>query len=429
MKTLKSLLLGSAGAAVLLAAGTVAQAADAPKAAKGKEPVYRCDTPGFIEYPGSDVCFKIGGAVHAWIQGVSDNQAAGFPAGASPGSAGGGAFVPWGFGPSNFHTMNDTMAFGTQAIINLDVRQATQYGIVRVFIELAAYDDAGNDGGPANLRHGFIQVGNWLMGKTWSTFFAGGMWPEYFGIGNHLVPLGVPLVRNNQVRYTASLAPGTTVSIAIEDPARYDAAGASGLGGVAVPGVIGAVASRNEMPDIVANIATAGSWGRAQLSVAAHQYSYMDGIGMSHRPWTWAIMAAAVFNVPSMGKDTIHVQLGYTEGFQAAFTTHGATFSILQVAGGATFLTDSFVVVAGYRHFWSDTLRSSIGVSYWDHDYDPAVVIGTDRDTVMMVWGNLIWTPVPRLDLGVEVMYGRAKTVAGVRTTGWGGTVQASRSF
>ncbi len=67
MKTLRTLLLGSTGAAMLFAAGTVAQAADPPAVDKGREPVWRCDTAGFIEYPGSDVCFKIGGYVSATI--------------------------------------------------------------------------------------------------------------------------------------------------------------------------------------------------------------------------------------------------------------------------------------------------------------------------------------------------------------------------
>lgn len=433
MKTLKSLLLGSAGAAVLLAAGTAAQAADAPRAVKGKEPVYRCDTPGFIEYPGSDVCFKIGGRVAAWIQGTSDNALAAGAVGAAPFSAGGAAFIPWAFGPSTFSTTNDTLNFGTNANINVDVRQATEYGIVRIFIEAASYSGDVNDGGAFNLRHGFIQVGNVLMGKTWSTFFAGGMWPEYMAIGNNFVPMGVPLNRINQLRYTASLGNGTTLSIAIEDPARLDAA-YSGFH---------EVTSRNEMPDVVMNLATAGAWGRAQLSGALHQYSYINTItGASPRPWVWAIMAAAVINVPSMGKDTVHIQVGYTHGFQNAFTSHGANFAVTVDGGfgggvlGTEHITDSFVVVAGYRHFWSDSLRSSIGVSYWDHDFSAAAIaenIGhtgaAPRENVLMVWGNLIWSPVPGLDLGVEVMYGEAETTAGVTTSGWGATAQAGKSF
>ena len=55
MNKFKTLLLGTAAATI---AATGAMAADAPM---GREPVYRCEATGFIELPGTDVCFKVGG--------------------------------------------------------------------------------------------------------------------------------------------------------------------------------------------------------------------------------------------------------------------------------------------------------------------------------------------------------------------------------
>jgi hypothetical protein len=433
MKTLKGLVLGSAGAAVLLTAGTVAQAADAPVAAKGREPVYRCDTAGFIEYPGSDVCFKVGGRAQAWMGAVSNNDAG--PEGIN--------FMGITANPTSNH---DRFFMGALGRLNVDIRSASEWGLVRAFIEGEMQDANVNTGGVFALRHAFVQVGNVTFGKTWSTFFAGAS-PEMFGVAAAIVPPPgeVPL-RVVTLRYTHNIGNGVSVSISLEDPARHDPFTNPVFGGQIGMAAAGNVAP-SQVPDVVANLSARGSWGRFQLSLAAHDNVYRTTpAGPSGSKWGWAGQAALVLNVPNMGQDTFHLVAGYHNGadwyMTTAYGTGGARPSVGLTATGSVDTVDGWFVTGGYRHFWSPTLRSTIAVNYTEADWNNILFVGgpfAGVESSLQVWGNLIWSPVPQLDLGVEVLWGEMapgvlNAVTGGYASGptndiWGAHITARRAF
>ena len=72
-------------------------------------------------------------------------------------------------------------------------------------------------------------------------------------------------------------------------------------------------------------------------------------------------------------------------------------------------------VVAALRHFWTPTLRSELVASYSELKlgYTLANQGGTGLTArpldpkELIVAGNLIWSPVSGLDIGVEVLYTR----------------------
>lgn len=69
---------------------------------------------------------------------------------------------------------------------------------------------------------------------------------------------------------------------------------------------------------------------------------------------------------------------------------------------------DPIATYAGFgalRHLWSDSLRSNIGGAYFKAD-NP-VMFTTDQvsDESWNGFVNLIWSPVPPLDFGVELLY------------------------
>lgn len=406
MKTLKRLALGAAVLALPLATASLAQAADAPRyAAKGKEPVYRCDDKGFIEYPGSDTCFKIGGAVYAFL-GFHEDQADDSE-----------QFDPFRI-RNGVHTLNDTFWMGSKANINVDVRQATEHGIVRVFIEMTTKDNNTNDGGTLDLKHGFIQFGNLLFGKT-STTFKFGKTPETFNESLSKFP-GEQDNRINQVRYTASLGNGVTIAVAIEDPARLE----QSAGNYAA---VGLAPSRNEAPDLVFAISAKGSWGQAQLSASAHQSSYLIGAA-SDRRWGWAGQFGVVLDVPGMNGDAVYLQASYASGHSSALVL-GTGLSVGLTALGTVDPVEGWAVIGGYRHVWSEMLRSTLGAAYSDIDYNAVVVAPTTLDKTTVVWANLIWSPVKSLDLGVEVYWGRTELLNGVKASGMGASAQAAKTF
>ena len=148
MNKFKSLLLGTAAAAI---AATGAQAADAPM---GREPVYRCDITGFIELPGTNICFRAGGFARLIVWGANEDAGTVEPV---EGDALGG----------------DDFGMYAQGRLNFDARRSTDHGTVRAFVEVQATDNNSNTGGALQLRHAFAQLGNWVFGKTSSTFLHG----------------------------------------------------------------------------------------------------------------------------------------------------------------------------------------------------------------------------------------------------------------
>jgi hypothetical protein len=56
---------------------------------------------------------------------------------------------------------------------------------------------------------------------------------------------------------------------------------------------------------------------------------------------------------------------------------------------------------AAYRHFWSDTLRSSLVLSMASENIASGAPANTNRST-RSAHANLIWSPVAKADIGVE---------------------------
>ena len=259
MNKFKSLLLGTAAAAI---AATGAQAADAPM---GREPVYRCDITGFIELPGTDICFKVGGFARlvTWAQNSDATLVAG------------------GDGDIEGTTGTDEIGMYAQGRLNFDARRSTDHGTVRAFIEMQATDGNTNSSGSFLLRHAFAQLGNWVFGKTWSTYLHGASDPN----GSDWSPVA-HTIRINQIRYTHSVGNGVTVSVALEDQAyEQSTAGVTtsaggGLSTLPASGFNGGFGD-NDVPSVVANINYANAGWDVQLSGVAKFNEFSAAAGGS----------------------------------------------------------------------------------------------------------------------------------------------------
>src|SRR5215475_21574 len=118
MRTVKSLILGSAAALAVMGG---AQAADLPVKAKPVEYVKICSLygAGFYYIPGTDTCLKFGGYLRVE---TALNTASLFDA---PNSSVAGAKNRL----SNYYTARSREDF------NIDTRTATEYGVVRTFFD------------------------------------------------------------------------------------------------------------------------------------------------------------------------------------------------------------------------------------------------------------------------------------------------------
>ena len=392
MKTIKSLVLGSA--AGLLAMGG-AQAADLPVKAKAVEYVKICSLygAGFYYIPGTDTCIKLGGYLRVET-GLATNS---IYTGNTAGVAGAHNRL------SNYFTTRSREDF------NIDTRTATSYGVVRTYFDATftwttggysgsgttAYDAnnaAGTGsgqvaGGALGVYHAFIQFAGFTMGKTISQFST--PWVNYPGNNyDGLVGGGGTVTGVNQLTYTAQLGNGVSVTLSAQDPVGYYQAGVNNLGAAAVAnfGYGASDYGGTVAPDLVGSIMVDQAWGVFQLSAAAHDNhaAYYTAAGEpSGHPgdkWGFAVQAGLqIKNIPTGAGDDIKVQGVYTNGAtryniqdlagQAGASTIYGGSNIVGVYNtlGIAFAPDSVFAVNGEQQ-----LVSTWGMrGAFNHNWDP----------------------------------------------------------
>lgn len=408
----KSLLLG---AAATLIAATGAQAADMPLAPV-REPVYRCDITGFYEVPGTDVCLRISGYAIAGVQ-VNKNDTVLFRYDAADAD-----------GPNDVYSMYAT------ARLRFDARTATEYGTVRGYVEVQADDADGNTGGAVNLRQAFVQVGNWVFGKAWSTYYHGASSPNYTWpngmVGDHSM-------RIVQIRYTQPFGNGFSVMVAIEDPGYIGRdTGTTANGGLNQVVV-------NEMPNFVGAITFSNDRIDAKLSGAlVYNEPFIAGIGRDDE-LGYAIAFGINIALPGLGDgDSLGFKASYVSGAREydTFVFRGArnvAFGCVGVgcAAGVNSI-DSWFVMGWIQHFWRPDLDSTLAASYREIDGVGAGTVGdivAGTGDVWQVLANLQWTPVNNLSFMVEGTYLQGSlisgNVAGVDDDTWQFFFQARRNF
>jgi Porin subfamily len=328
MKTIKSLILGSA-AGLLAMSG--AQAADLPIKAKPVEYVRICSLygAGFYYIPGTDTCIKLGGYLRVDVLANTNGDATGNTSGA---------------GAAN-NRFTNAYTWRSREDLSIDTRTATEYGVVRTFADLTfswtsdtyagngaggtLYGAVGTAAGPNNAATGnvaagtlgayyaFIQFAGFMIGKGVSAFSA--PWANYPGNNfDGLVGGGGAITGVNQFTYTAELGGGVSATISAQDPSAYYQAGVNNLlvgGAYGAPDYAGTVA-----PDIIGVIKVEQAWGLFQGSVAAHDnnaayYGSTEPTGHPDDKWGWAgQLALSINNIPTGPGDVISVQAVYTDG-------------------------------------------------------------------------------------------------------------------
>jgi hypothetical protein len=193
---IKSLLLGSAAALVVVSG---ARAADAVVVAEPEpvEYVKVCDAygAGFFYIPGTETCLKVGGMVRYDAQGGDDP-----------------------YDGSNVGRVNadgrrdETYHKRTRAEIRLDARSETELGTLRSYIVgRFQYDDGKDSGG--SLPTAFIELGGFRIGTGDEIF---GSWTGYAGSIINDDVINYQSGQTNQVSYTFTGGNGFSAIIAAE---------------------------------------------------------------------------------------------------------------------------------------------------------------------------------------------------------------------
>ena len=399
MKLVKSLLLGSVAG---LAAVAGAQAADLPaKKAAAVEYVRVCSTygSGFFYIPGTDTCLRVGGRVRAEFRYLEPED-----------------------------RTDDATGFRARGRIQLDARTATAYGLLRTFVRFEMTRDTGVYGfssTSANVDQAFVQFGGLTAGRAMTFFDNGDVDTQSFGTIRWSDQPNV-----NLFAYTFSFGNGFSASLSVEEP-RY--ADRSGL-------AVGGELAGQRMPDVVANVKYAGTWGSIQVSGALHQLRglpFVVGTGATvynaDTDYGYAVSAQANFNLPMLGAgDALWIVGTYTDGAPAYAGFGSAREAVYEFTAGNPDAdienARAWQVAAGIRHYWTPELRQNLFGSYGRIDYDAAFGLADSRE--WRVGTNLLWSPVSGLNIGPEVLYANTDVSgAGGRDDRWEARFRVQRDF
>ncbi|MCL1049996.1 DcaP family trimeric outer membrane transporter [Shewanella abyssi] len=214
------------------------------------------------------------------------------------------------------------------------------------------------------LRHAYIKYEDITFGQTWSTLINTSTFPESADLGGPLV--GEAMIRQGLIRYQHG-----DWQFALENPNTYgtDEKGEK------------LSTSDDYIPDMIVRHDTKGDWGNISVSALVR---YLDPENTDKISFGGS--AAAKFHM--IGKDDLRIQLHYGN-----LGRYVGTVAARDIYNGEVETTTAGTI--SYRHFWNDTMRSSIfyGRTVTEEEETDRYQIGV----------NLFTNLTPELKVGFEV--------------------------
>ncbi|MDO5505897.1 MAG: DcaP family trimeric outer membrane transporter [Pseudoxanthomonas suwonensis] len=244
------------------------------------------------------------------------------------------------------------------------------------------------------LRHAYVQWNNWLAGQTWSNFQDVGVLPDsvdFIGPSE-----GTVFARQAQVRY--SNGPWT---VSIENPESV----ITPLHGNGTR----IVSDDNAVPDVTARWTHRGDRGHFSAAGLVRQLrqetptSQAQGIGAG-------VSLSGKHNIGA--SDDIRWMLTGGRGISRYVGFALGTDGVIDQGGDidATGMLAGFVA---WRHVFNQQLRGNLFYSRAEYDNDVALTGPGITRSAQSIHANLIYSPLPKLDVGAELIFGRRTIESG----------------
>ncbi|MEE7559792.1 hypothetical protein HH299_08855 [Xanthomonas sp. Kuri4-2] len=282
---------------------------------------------------------------------------------------------------------------------NLGVDTVTEGGDkLSAFIEMDFFGNAlatqVNNLYGGTLRHAYVSWNRWLAGQTWSNFVDANNFPESADI---LGPTdGILFGRQAQIRYTRG-----GLSLSAENPETLTTAYQGGSAVVA--------SDRGAMPDLTGRYTWKGDWGNFGVAAIARQFRTRTAAS-NDTAFGGAVSVGGrwVFNA----RNDLRYQLTYGEGI-ARYLGFGNGSDVEVDLNGNLRTVGTLAGWVGWHHVYTPRLRSTVMYARADYDHALAYAGEGATKTQQSVRANLFYSPLPKLDLGAEVMYGRREIESG----------------
>ena len=356
--------------------------------------------------PGTNTSMKIGG--YAKLDLIYDiNQSGGdqsFPRPASPGTP-------------RANRQGHFRLHSKQSRISLSTWTPTRLGQLRTYIEGDFFTSTGNEfntnGSSFRLRMAYGQLGPFLIGQTWTTFYDPFSAAETLDFGG---PAGTTFVRQGMIQYTHVLGSTTLLQLAAENPQTVVTRG---------PGGLTAAAGPDKLPDFVIALSHSFPRGYAKVSGVLRYLSVDNGAGLSRNAIGWGVHASMNYQFDLANAMGAGANYGKGIGrYQLFAFDYGAFLNGTNSANARLDTTESLGLWIWFQHRWNRTLRSNIALGFLNLNAEDVIPGGKAGlaatpptfffspgvlDIVQTIHVNLIWSPITSVNFGVEYIWAQVR--------------------
>jgi len=295
------------------------------------------------------------------------------------------------------HTFLDARQtrLGVDAVYNVQDQKK-----LHIYVEIDFYNTETQTSLVPHLRHAYGEYNGFLLGQTWSTMKNNSAFPVQVDFEG---PNSIPGPRNPMIRYTKKYNKGFSFATAIEthkeDYTPYSI----------YPDDVN---SYLIAPDFIAYIQQEGKWGNVRLNGIISNFSYTNKDTITTKieyDYGWGIEISGIlkfFNRDNINDD---IRFVYLYGKGISYYINDLRGMGLGAApdkyGNMTVISEMGGYIA-YKHAWNKKSTSSAIFSFTKIDNS---VFNNNQMLNYSTYAavNYMWTPLDRLDFGIEFIYGR----------------------
>ena len=269
---------------------------------------------------------------------------------------------------------------------------------VHIYVEMDFFNTEAATSFVPHLRHAYGEYKGFLIGQTWSTMKNTSAFPVQVDFEG---PNSITGPRNPMIRYTQSINNKYSYAVALEthneDYTPYDVNLDDSM-------------AFQYVPDLIVYIQKNGNWGNLRLTGVLKNMTYTNVSSDAIKSKTsGGAEISGIVKFLNRNEINDDVRFGYTYGFGIAHYINDLRGQGLDAAPVNNGDMQPIPVMGGfiaYKHAWSKTSTSSAVFSFTSIDNSDYV----DDDMYdFSTYGavNYMWSPVDRLDYGVELIYGK----------------------
>lgn len=246
------------------------------------------------------------------------------------------------------------------------------------------------------IRHAFASWNNWLAGETWSNFQDVAALPDAV---DFIGPTeGTVFVRQAQMRYTNG-----PWSVSLENPETF-----------LTPNLGNSNKLNSDdgwLPDVSLRYTHKGDFGHVGVAGLLRQLRYETGNGaFDDQRIGYGLSLSGKYTLGP--QDDLRYMLTGGRGI--------GRYIGLAVDSDGTLDADGDIETSGlvsgfvaWRHVFDARFRTNLFYSRVDFDHDTALTGLGISSKIHSLHANAIWTPLPKLDLGVEAIWGERELESG----------------